>query len=194
MAAPMETKRAQLALARVNEAGVFEGYASLFGLVDTGGDVVLPGAFARSLRQRGVGGVKMLWQHRAAEPIGVWMSIEEDALGLKVAGRLDLAVGRAREARSLMRNGAVDGLSIGFRALRASTDKQSGARRLVELDLWEISIVTFPMLTQARVNAMKRGVAAGSFGARLARLKTERAAQEFSLKLRHLSRLIDTRH
>lgn len=186
-AAP-ETKRAGAAVTQASIAGVFEGYASVFGVIDTGGDIVLPGAFARSLRKRGAGGVKMLWQHKTDEPIGVWTSVEEDARGLKVAGRLDLSVARAREALSLMRSGAVDGLSIGFRALRAATDKSRGARRLLEIDLWEISLVTFPMLPQARVAYVKR--APGSIEhlvAQLARLKEHRAAEQFESNLSRLT-------
>ncbi len=131
-----ETKRAEFPLAEASATGLIEGYASLFGVVDDGGDMVMTGAFARSLQKRGASGVKMLWQHKATEPVGVWTSIVEDARGLKVTGRLDLSVARAREALSLMRKGAVDGLSIGFRTLRASQDKSSGVRKLFELDLW----------------------------------------------------------
>lgn len=182
-----ETKRVSLAAPQASATGVFEGYASLFGVVDTGDDMVMAGAFAASLRRRGAAGVKLLWQHRAAEPIGVWREIVEDARGLKVRGRLDLSVARAREALSLMRNGAVDGLSIGFRAVRATTDKSSGVRRLIEIDLWEISLVTFPMLTQARVDDVKRGAANAAIDAvasRLAREKAARAANAFEIALK----------
>jgi HK97 family phage prohead protease len=118
-----EEKRAKLALSQANDAGAFEGYASVFGDVDSGGDVILPGAFAASLKKRGAAGVKMLWQHQAAEPIGVWAQIIEDGRGLKVRGQLDLSVARAREALSLLRSGAVDGLSIGFKTKRTTNDK-----------------------------------------------------------------------
>jgi HK97 family phage prohead protease len=139
--------------------GVFEGYASLFGLVDLGGDLVAPGAFARSLAKRGPGQVRMLWQHDPAAPIGSWTSIVEDGRGLKVKGRLNLAVARAREALALLREGAVDGLSIGFRVKTARKSATGGVRRLIDLDLWEVSIVTFPMLPQARVTSVKRAPA-----------------------------------
>ncbi|CCJ06934.1 HK97 family phage prohead protease [Methylocystis sp. SC2] len=186
-----EVKRAELPLLQANDAGAFSGYASLFGVVDSGGDMVLAGAFARSLIKRGAPGVKMLWQHNAAEPIGVWTSIVEDARGLKVEGRLDLSVARAREALSLMRKGAIDGLSIGFRTLRATTEKSSGVRRLHEIDLWEISVVTFPMLSQARIGAVKQSRNAApsveALGAKLARLRARRAALEFARALRRLS-------
>ena len=152
-----ETKRAPLALGAVSAAGEFEGYASLFGVADLGRDVVDRGAFAASLRKRAAPQVKMLWQHDPAEPIGAWLSVAEDSVGLKVKGRLNLAVSRAREILALMREGQVDGLSIGFRTQRASVDRKTGLRHLKQIDLWEISLVTFPMLPQARVTAVKTG-------------------------------------
>ena len=133
---------------------VIEGYASLFGDPDRGGDIVQKGAYAASLarlkaekRQ-----VKMLWQHDPAQPIGIWDEVREDDRGLLVKGRLLGAVGRAREAAALIAAGAIDGLSIGYRTLKATkTDK--GRRLLNELELWEVSLVTFPMLPSARVGA-----------------------------------------
>lgn len=156
MRAP-ETKRAAKSLVDADSAGVFEGYASLFYIRDLGNDIVMPGAFSDSLSQRGLRGVKMLWQHDAAHPIGTWVALAEDRRGLKVEGRLNLEVAKAREVLALMREGSVDGLSIGFRTKRAERDAKSGVRRLYQLDLWEISLVTFPMLPQARVDAVKRG-------------------------------------
>jgi HK97 family phage prohead protease len=141
-------------VASVGETGVFEGYASLFGVADLGRDVVVPGAFAETLARRGAGGVRMLWQHDPGQPIGRWLSIAEDARGLKVRGALNLAVARAREVHSLLRDAAIDGLSIGFRVERSRPS--AGMRRLEKLDLWEISVVTFPMHPGARVSAVKR--------------------------------------
>lgn len=140
----------------IDADGVFEGYASLFGIADLGKDVVMPGAFAESLARRGARGVRMLWQHDPAEPIGRWLEVREDARGLTVRGRLNLAVGRAREIHALLRDSAVDGLSIGFRVERARAERPTGLRRLEKLDLWEISVVTFPMLPAARVSSVKR--------------------------------------
>lgn len=139
----------------LRQDGLFEGYASLFRIADLGKDVVEPGAFRDSLMRRGAAGVKLLWQHDPAEPIGRWLSLREDARGLFVRGQLSLAVARAREIHALMREGAVDGLSIGFRSERARTEPRTGLRRLERVDLWEISLVTFPMLPQARVSAVK---------------------------------------
>jgi HK97 family phage prohead protease len=146
-------------VAAVAADGVFEGYASLFGLADLGKDLVVPGAFAASLARRGTRGVRMLWQHDPGQPIGRWLSLAEDARGLRVRGKLNLAVARAREIHALMKEGAVDGLSIGFRVERARHDRALGLRRLERLDLWEISLVTFPMLPGARVSGVKADVA-----------------------------------
>lgn len=129
--------------------GQFSGYASIFGLPDLGRDIVMQGAFAASLARRGASGVRMLWQHDPSEPIGRWLSLREDRAGLRVDGRLNLAVQRAREVAALMREGGLDGLSIGFRAVKAVPER--GGRRLLALDLWEVSLVTFPLQPGARV-------------------------------------------
>lgn len=150
-----ETKFARAALAAVEEDGTFSGYASLFGKADLGQDVVLPGAFRASLARRGAGGIKMLFQHDPREPIGVWTDIREDTAGLFVRGKLTTGVARAREVLSLIRAGALDGLSIGYRTVRGRTDAKTGIRSLIEVDLWEISVVTFPMLPKARVSSVK---------------------------------------
>lgn len=150
-----ELKFTPLDLKRVEADGTFAGYASLFNREDMGHDIVLPGAFRESLTMRGPAGIKMLFQHNPSEPIGVWDHITEDARGLYVRGRLMLDVARAREVRSLMRAGALDGLSIGFRALRGRRDAKTGIRRLEKVDLWEISIVTFPLLPEARIAHVK---------------------------------------
>ena len=155
----LETKHTPEPISNLSPDGSFEGYASLFGLVDMGKDQVMPGAFRDSLLKRGSGGVKMLWQHQASQPIGSWQSIIEDARGLRVRGRLNLEVARAREILALMRDGALDGLSIGFKTEKSVKDKASGVRSLTRLDLWEISVVTFPMLPQARISAVKRASA-----------------------------------
>jgi HK97 family phage prohead protease len=149
------TRRPPPAAGGLPAMGTFQGYASLFNVPDLGKDVVLPGAFTASLAARGAAGVRMLWQHDPAQPIGVWLSLVQDGRGLFARGRLELDVARAREVYALMRDGAVDGLSIGYRAEKASRDPRTGFRRIQRVDLWEISIVTFPMLPQARVSAVK---------------------------------------
>lgn len=130
------------------------GYASLFGSVDQGGDIVAKGAYGASLATCSAAGrrVKMLWQHDPAQPIGVWDEVREDARGLWVKGRILDSVARGREAAALIAAGAIDGLSIGYRTVRA-VKNQAGQRVLSELDLWEVSLVTFPMLPSARIGA-----------------------------------------
>lgn len=127
------------------------GYASLFDIPDHGRDIVRSGAFARSLETKGARGVRMLFQHDAGEPVGVWEEIREDGRGLYVRGWLLADAPRGKATLGLVRAGAVDGLSIGFRTLR-SAPRPGGGRDLLELDLWEVSIVTFPMLSQARLS------------------------------------------
>lgn len=134
---------------------VFEGYASLFGVADAAGDVVERGAFRASLQRRGAKGIRMLFQHDPSEPVGAWLEMREDERGLFVRGRLASDVQRAREIAGLMREGGIDGLSIGFRAVKAGRDRATGGRRLREVDLWEVSVVTFPMLAGARVRAIR---------------------------------------
>jgi hypothetical protein len=135
--------------------GTIEGYASLFGEIDQARDMVMPGAFAASLKQRGVRRVPMLFQHDPSEPIGVWLELREDLHGLYARGRLIPEVVRARELLALLKAGAADGLSIGFRTVRGRIDPKSRIRKLDAIDLWEISIVTFPLLAGARVRAVK---------------------------------------
>jgi HK97 family phage prohead protease len=156
-----EVKFTALDLKAVDADGAFEGYASLFDKVDLGRDVIAPGAFRDSLAARGPQGVKLLYQHDPGQPIGVWQSLREDSRGLHAVGRLMPEVTRAREVLSLMRAGALDGLSIGFRAVKAKRDARTGIRRLEKVDLWEISVVTFPMLPEARVASVKGGPFAG---------------------------------
>ena len=123
-----------------------EGYASLWGRADLNGDVVARGAFAESLARGG--SIKMLHQHEARAPIGVWDELVEDATGLFVRGRIFEGSAEARFAQALAKARALDGLSIGFRAVRAR--REGALRVLVEVELWEVSLVTFPMLPGAR--------------------------------------------
>lgn len=139
------------------EKGVFQGYGSIFGNKDLGNDVVMQGAFAKSIGKKGAKAVKMLYQHRPDEPIGVFDEIIEDSRGLKVKGRLAMGTQRGREVYELMKMGALDGLSIGYRVSPKGADYDDrGKRRLLkEVDLMEISAVTFPMNPKARVAAVK---------------------------------------
>lgn len=145
----------------LKDGAVIAGHASLFGAEDQGGDIVQRGAYAASLARlaKAGHGVKMLWQHDPTRPIGVWDEVREDDRGLFVRGRLLLEVQAAREAHVLLEAGAIDGLSIGYRTLRA--EKAAGGQRLLhEIELWEVSLVTFPMLPQARVQAREPDVEA----------------------------------
>ncbi len=173
---------ARLDLKSVNDDGTFEGYASLFDREDLGHDVIQPGAFRDSLAARGAAQIKMLFQHNPSEMIGVWEEIREDARGLYVRGRLMPAVARAREVLALMRAGALDGLSIGFKAVKARRDARSGVRRLEKVDLWEISVVTFPMLPGARVASVKQRPFSGT-------LPTEREFERWLTRDAGLTRI-----
>jgi HK97 family phage prohead protease len=141
--------------ASIDADGIVEGYASLFGAIDQARDMVMPGAFAATLKARGLRRIPMLFQHDPAEPIGIWLDLHEDARGLFARGRLIPDVQRAREVLALVRAGAIDGLSIGFRTAGARVDPKTRVRKVAAVDLWEISIVTFPLLTGARVTAVK---------------------------------------
>ena len=131
---------------------VIEGYASLWGVADLNGDVVAQGAFGDSLARTGAGGVRMLHQHESRAVVGVWDEISEDERGLFVRGRIKDWSAEARYATALSRAGALDGLSIGFRAQKARRDGK--LRILAQVELWEVSLVTFPMLTGARFRAV----------------------------------------
>ncbi|MEO0387565.1 MAG: HK97 family phage prohead protease [Pseudomonadota bacterium] len=150
----LETKYCAMGPELALKEGVIEVYASLFGRPDQGGDVVSQGAYARSLARtdRPGGAVKMLWQHDPLHPIGVWTEIREDVRGLYVRGRILTDVALGREALALLEAGAIDGLSIGYHTVRAEKLAEGG-RKLLEVDLWEVSVVTFPMLPEARVHA-----------------------------------------
>lgn len=156
----LERKYARIgALDLGSDTLVIEGYASLFGKADQGRDVVQAGAYTASLERLKAEGrsVKMLWQHDPAQPIGVWDEVIEDDMGLYVRGRLLADVPRAAEAAALLKAGAIDGLSIGYRTVKATKDER-GQRLLHELELWEVSLVTFPMLPDARVGGKGQSV------------------------------------
>ena len=127
-----------------------EGYASIFNVPDQNGDIVAPGAFTASLQKQSP--VRMLYQHAVDRPIGRWISLHQDARGLFVRGEIILSSDRAREVYALLEGGAIDGLSIGFQTVKAR--KEPGGRRILKADLWEVSIVTFPMAPAARVTRL----------------------------------------
>ncbi len=155
LTAERERKFMSLELKALTAEGRFSGYASLFGEPDLGKDVIERGAFSRSLQARGVGGIRMLFQHDPASPLGHWVTLKEDARGLYVEGQFAPGVSKADEVRRLMKARALDGLSIGFQTVRSRRDAKTGIRHILEADLWEISVVTFPMLPSARVSEVK---------------------------------------
>jgi len=147
-----ERKDAAVDLQAAVKTGVIEGYASLFNVVDSGGDIVAPGAYRASLERLAAEDrkIKMLWQHDPNAPIGIWDDVREDDKGLYVKGRVIQDVTKGREALKLIEAGAVDGLSIGYRTINAHKD-ENGRRILQKVELWEVSIVTFPMLPSATI-------------------------------------------
>ena len=138
--------------------GVFTGYGSIFGNEDQGNDIVAKGAFTKSLNERPASKVKMLFQHKTDEPIGVFTEIYEDQKGLFVKGQLAMGTQKGRETYELLKMGALDGMSIGFKAdpqKQGYNENKRGVRTLKEVDLMEISLVTFPMNEEAMVQSVK---------------------------------------
>ena len=169
-------------LGPVDAGAVVSGYASLFNLPDTSGDVVMPGAFTKSLARRGANRVRMLWQHDPARPIGRWISLVEDRYGLRATGRLTAGVSTAEDLARLVADAAVDGLSIGFRTVRATSDPKRGIRLIHEIDLWEVSLVTFPMHPRARlVTSRPPGEKGGKSAALVRRLDEARRTMILSM-------------
>lgn len=158
--APIEHKSMPFELKEVDSDGQITGYGSVFNNVDQGGDIVLPGAFAKTCEACRTKGykIKMLWQHDPAQPIGIWHTAKEDERGLFLQGRILADVARGKEAIALTRAGAIDGLSMGYKVLDQEyreTDRGT-YRELKEVDVWETSLVTFPMNTEARVTDVKQ--------------------------------------
>ena len=138
---------------KADAEGTIEGYGAFFGNVDLGGDIVMPGAFTRSLSSGRK--VKMLRQHEPDDLIGVWDTVTEDSSGLRVKGRILTAVQCGREALELVRAGALDGLSMGYQTVGNQPVTSAGYRQIVEAELWEVSLVTFPMNEMTRIDAVK---------------------------------------
>ncbi len=135
-----------------DECGTFTGYGSTFGNEDLGGDIIVKGAFVESLGQRKP---KFLLQHDPRQVLGVLINVVEDNNGLLVSGRFNLEKQIARDAMSDVKMGAIDGLSIGFSTVKADRDAKTGVRSIKQADLYEVSLVTFPMNEQARMTAVK---------------------------------------
>ena len=140
------------------QKGMISGYASSFEVTDYQGDRVLKGAFSTSLHSWRVLGKmpKMLWQHDPKCPIGKWTTLVEDDRGLYVEGFLALGIKQANEAYSLLKEGILDGLSIGFRVVKATREPRSTVRLLLDIDLIEISLVTFGANSRALIHQVKK--------------------------------------
>ena len=152
-----EVRSFVLQIKAAGEDGSVEGYGSVFGVLDAYDDVIAKGAFSASIKAHKAAGTMpaMLWQHDACEPIGVWSDMEEDAKGLRIAGKLALDTARGKEAHALLKMGALNGLSIGFVSKQWSYDQETEVRTLTEIDLWEVSLVTFPANEKARITSVK---------------------------------------
>lgn len=152
-----ETRSFALQIKATGGDGTVEGYGSVFGVTDNWDDIIAAGAFTKSLSEHKAAGTMpaMLWQHDCDEPIGIWTEMVEDAKGLRIKGQLALDTTRGKEAFALLKMGALNGLSVGFISKQWSYDTETDIRTLTEIDLWEVSIVTFPANEKARVTNVK---------------------------------------
>ncbi len=155
----METKHLDFGfeVKTVGADGTIEGYGSVFGVRDNYDDVIAKGAFIQSLKDHKAAGTMpaMLWQHDADKPIGVWTEMVEDEKGLRIKGQLAMETVKGKEAHALLKMGAINGLSIGFMSKQWAYDRETEVRTLTEIDLWEVSLVTFPANEKARVTNVK---------------------------------------
>jgi len=152
-----EVRSFALQIKAAGDDGTVEGYGSVFGVRDNYDDVIAKGAFIQSLKDHKAAGTMpaMLWQHDADKPIGVWTEMVEDEKGLRIKGQLAMETVKGKEAHALLKMGALNGLSIGFMAKEWSYDRETEVRTLTAIDLWEVSLVTFPANEKARVTNVK---------------------------------------
>ncbi|MBS9528953.1 MULTISPECIES: HK97 family phage prohead protease [unclassified Wolbachia] len=141
-----------LSIKSIGENGVFSGYASVFNIVDKQNDLILPGAFKENLNRNKI---KLLWQHNPDEPIGSIIDIYENDVGLYIIAHLLLGIQKAEEVYLMLKTGAINGLSIGYIPIEYDVDHKSGARVLKQVELWEVSLVTFPANLAAQVINVK---------------------------------------
>lgn len=142
---------------KATDDGLIEGYGSVFNVVDSYDDIIAKGAFLNSIAEHKAAGTMpaMLWQHDSDKPIGIWTEISEDGKGLKLKGQLALETALGKEAHALLKMGALNGLSIGFMSRKSMYDEMTDVRTLLEVELWEVSLVTFPANTAARITNVK---------------------------------------
>ena len=152
-----EVRSFALQIKAAGDDGTVEGYGSVFGVRDNYDDVIAKGAFVQSLKDHKAAGTMpaMLWQHDADKPIGVWTEMVEDEKGLRIKGQLAMETVKGKEAHALLKMGALNGLSIGFMSKEWAYDRDSEVRTLTAIDLWEVSLVTFPANEKARVTNVK---------------------------------------
>lgn len=152
-----ENRSFALQIKATGDDGSIEGYGSVFNVTDNYNDIIASGAFAATLKEHKAAGTMpaMLWQHECEEPIGIWTDMVEDGKGLRIKGQLALDTTRGKEAHALLKMGALNGLSVGFISKQWSYDTETDIRTLTEIDLWEVSIVTFPANGKARVTNIK---------------------------------------
>lgn len=152
-----EVRSFALQIKAAGDDGTVEGYGSVFGVRDNYDDVIAKGAFVQSLKDHKAAGTMpaMLWQHDADKPIGIWTEMIEDEKGLRIKGRLAMETVKGKEAHALLKMGAINGLSIGFMSKEWAYDRETEVRTLTAIDLWEVSLVTFPANEKARVTNVK---------------------------------------
>ena len=152
-----EVRSFALQIKAAGDDGTVEGYGSVFGVRDNHDDVIAKGAFVQSLKDHKAAGTMpaMLWQHDADKPIGVWTEMVEDEKGLRIKGQLAMETVKGKEAHALLKMGALNGLSIGFMSKEWAYDRDTEVRTLTAIDLWEVSLVTFPANEKARVTNVK---------------------------------------
>ena len=152
-----EVRSFALQIKATGDDGTVEGYGSVFGVRDNYDDVISKGAFLASLNDHKAAGTMpaMLWQHDADKPIGIWTEMIEDEKGLRIKGRLAMETVKGKEAHALLKMGAINGLSIGFMSKEWAYDRETEVRTLTAIDLWEVSLVTFPANERARVTNVK---------------------------------------
>lgn len=152
-----EVRSFALQIKATGDDGTVEGYGSVFGVRDNYDDVIAKGAFVQSLKDHKAAGTMpaMLWQHDADKPIGVWTEMVEDEKGLRIKGQLAMETVKGKEAHALLKMGALNGLSIGFMSKEWAYDRDTEVRTLTAIDLWEVSLVTFPANEKARVTNVK---------------------------------------
>ena len=167
-----ERKSSSLEIKQINNLGKFCGYASVFNIKDSYNDIVLPHSFQKTLSKKNFKtDIKMLWQHQADKPIGYFTLIKEDSIGLYVEGQIMLDIKKGLEAYNLIKSKAVNGLSIGYKINDYTFDKNSNIRKLKEIELFEISIVTFPANEYSNITYCKNKITENDILLKLEKLK-----------------------